>query len=179
MRTFIATSFDNLKEFFVELQNQLTGNAKITFTKTFHLTYKFLGDVSDSKVKEIKSSLQKIKLEPFKVALNTLGVFPSENYIRVVWVGFEDNSKINELQKAIDNSLKDLFPKDKRFHPHITLGRVKFVKDKKAFIENLKRIKVEKKEFDILSFKLIKSTLTPQGPIYEDVAVFSADSKPL
>lgn len=169
MRAFIATEFNDLRDFFVDLQNQLKGNAKVTFTKTFHLTYKFLGEVPDSNVDKIKSALQ-VKFTPFKVSLDHLGVFPSENYIKVVWVGFDDNNKINELQKSIDNSLD--FPKDKRFHPHITLGRVKFVEDKKAFIENMKKIHVEKKEFEIKNFKLIKSTLTPEGPVYEALAVF-------
>lgn len=173
MRTFIATDFGELRDFFVGLQSLLEGNAKVTLTKTFHLTYKFLGEVPDSQIEKIKAALQNIAFQPFKVTLSHLGVFPSEDYIRVVWVGFEDNNKINELQKAIDNSLT--FPKDKRFHPHITLGRVKFVEDKKAFIDNMKKIHVEKKEFEVKNFKLIKSTLTPEGPVYEDLAIFSAD----
>ena len=64
------------------------------------------------------------------------------------------------------------FKKDTRFHPHVTLARVKFVKDKQDFIKSLKEIKIEKKSFEITEFKLIKSTLTGEGPIYEDLAVF-------
>ena len=64
-------------------------------------------------------------------------------------------------------SLSKLLAMEKRFLGHITLGRVKFVKDKKQFIEKLKSIKIEEKELKVDSFKLYKSTLTSQGPIYE------------
>ena len=81
-------------------------------------------------------------------------------------------AEIYELQQKIDSRLADLFPKDDRFKPHITLARVKFIKDKVKFIRELKQIKIEKKEFSVSNFKLMKSTLTPEGPVYEDLAVF-------
>lgn len=173
MRTFIAIDFHSLEGYFKDLQKQIPANlAKIKFTNTFHLTLRFLGEVSDSDIEKIKELLKEIKVKPFNVELSNIGVFPNENYIKVVWIGFEDNIDIINLQQKIENSLQSIFKKEKRFHPHITLGRVKFVKDKPKFVEALKEIKVEKKQFEVTQFKLIKSTLTSEGPIYEDLTTF-------
>ena len=65
-----------------------------------------------------------------------------------------------------------MFKKEKRFYPHITLGRVKFVNDPETFVPALKEITVEPKQFEVKEFKLIKSTLTSEGPVYEDLAIF-------
>ncbi|NQU97832.1 RNA 2',3'-cyclic phosphodiesterase [Candidatus Woesearchaeota archaeon] len=173
MRLFIAVEAPKeLKEFFVKLQKQVDKGAKINLTKEFHLTLKFLGEIDEKKLKEVKAKLKEIKHEPFKIKTSNLGVFPTESYIKVVWMGLKPYDRINELQKKIDEQLKDMFPEDKRFHPHITLGRVKFVEDKKKFIDNLKSIKVEEKEFEVKDFRLKKSTLTPEGPVYEDLEIY-------
>ncbi len=173
MRLFIALDFDELKDYFVDIQNQIDKElAKVNFTSTFHLTLKFLGEVAEDKVSVIKEELKKIKFEPFSIYLDKIGFFPSENYIRVAWMGLKPIDKITELQQKIDDSLVDMFPKDKRFHPHLTICRVKFVKDKPKFIENLKKIEIEEKKIDVSKFKLIKSTLTPKGAVYEDLGVF-------
>lgn len=174
MRCFIAIDVsEQFYDYFKELQNNLKTNIKATFTKTFHLTLKFLGEIEENKVEKVKDSLKNIKFEPFKVSLSNLGVFPNENYIRVIWIGLEPKDKIIEFQQKIDNELISLkFKKEKKFHPHITLARVKHIEDKKEFITNLKQIKTQNLEFNINSFKLIKSTLTPEGPVYEDLGIY-------
>jgi 2'-5' RNA ligase len=108
-------------------------------------------------------------------SLTDIDVFPNESYAKVVWAGLNDpESKITNLQKEIDSKIELLdFKKDTRFHPHLTLARVNFVEDKERFIKNLKEIKIKKETFQITEFKLIKSTLTGEGPVYEDLASFS------
>ena len=173
MRLFIAFEFDELKDYFKEIQSKLAGdNVKITLTKIHHLTLKFLGDVDEKDVDSMRSSLRNVKFTAFSTKLDKMGVFPNENYIRVVWIGINPDEKILELQRKIDEALAPLFRKEKGFVAHITLCRVKFVKDKKAFIGLLNKIKVEPKEIMIKNFKLIKSTLTGEGPVYEDLEVF-------
>lgn len=133
---------------------------------------KFLGEVQPDKVEPIKEDLKKIKFKEFSVYLDSVGVFPSESYIRVIWIGLEPEEPVLELQKCVDEDLKKIFKKEKNFKPHLTLARVKYIDDKKSFIEKLKKIKIENKKFDVKNFKLIKSTLTPEGPAYEDLEIF-------
>ena len=104
--------------------------------------------------------------------LDKIGVFPNESYIRVIWIGLNPENEILELQKNIDENLKTLFKKEKDFKPHLTLARVKYIENKEDFINKLKNINIENKKIEINNFKLIKSTLTPNGPVYEELEVF-------
>ena len=130
MRIFIAIGLDK-EEYFKELQDKIKEHVKGTFPKDFHCTLKFLGDVKENKIDKIKGLLRNIKFESFKISLSGVGAFPNENYIRVIWIGLEPREIIIDLQKNIDNELSKLkFQKDKRFEPHLTLTRVKFIKGK-------------------------------------------------
>lgn len=173
MRLFIAVEFEELADYFTQLQQQIP-EAKATFPKKFHLTLKFLGEVEENKIEEIKEKLKQVKFSQFKLKLGSTGVFPSESFIRVVWVGLEDGESIKQLQQNIESSLEGMFKKDDKFHPHITLARIKFIdSDKKEeFVSKIKEIQVEPKEVNITKFKLIKSTLTGEGPVYEDLEEF-------
>ena len=80
--------------------------------------------------------------------------------------------KFNQFLLDIETALKKFrFKKDFKFHPHITLARVSFVKDKEKFQELLK-IKTEEKSFSVNKFTLYKSELTPVGPIYTKLQDF-------
>ena len=173
MRLFIAIDFNELKDYFMELQKQLPNNARLSLVKPFHLTLKFLGEVQPDNIDEIIEILRTIKFEPFAVFTDSVGIFPTENYIRVVWIGLKPEEKVLELQKQIDESLKGLFRKEKDFKAHITLCRVKYPEDKKLFLEQINNIKVENEGIEIKDFRLVKSTLTPKGPVYEDLEVFN------
>ena len=94
MRLFIAIHFNELKEYFYELQKQLPENAKLSLTKSFHMTLKFLGEVQPEKVDEIIGILKTIKFEKFKVFLDSMGIFPTENHIRVVWAGLKPEAQV-------------------------------------------------------------------------------------
>ncbi len=174
MRLFIAIDFKELENYFVFLQNLFPKDAaKIKPVSSFHLTLKFLGKVPETEVESIKSKLKNVKFVPFSANLDDIGFFPNENYIRVVWVGVQPIKEISRLQQEIESELKDLFKKDEKFHPHITLSRVKSIEDKQGFIETMKKIEVDnKKKIEVKKFKLIKSSLTPLGPIYEDLEAF-------
>ena len=175
MRLFIAIDFNELKDCLVNLQSQIDKSlAKLKEVSVFHLTLKFLGEVSEDKISIIKEKLKQIKFKPFSLTLDKIGVFPDENYIKVIWIDITPKEQVIELQKNIEDVLKEFnFKKDFDFHPHITLARVKFVKDKETFIKTLKEINVDEKTIGVKDFKLIKSTLKIGGPVYEDIAVFS------
>ena len=173
MRLFVAIDFEELSGYFRQLQEQIP-EVKVTKPKKFHLTLKFLGEVSDDKVDDAREKLKSVKFSPFKLKLGGTGVFPNEKFIKVLWVGMEDGEKVNALQRDIEAALEGMFEKDSKFHPHVTLARIKFIEsDKKEdFVKAVKAIKIEPKEVEVKNFKLVKSTLTKQGPEYEDLEVF-------
>lgn len=175
MRLFIAIDLEELKDHFKELQNQIPKEfAKLNPVSSFHLTLRFLGDTD--KAPEIEEELEKITFKPFKLHLDKIGVFPDESYIRVVWIGLKGDNSLGKLQKDIEAALEKFhFKKDFEFQAHITLARIKFISNRQGFIEKIKKIKIEPKEITINKFKLIESTLTRNGPVYEDIKVFEAD----
>ncbi len=84
-------------------------------------------------------------------------------------------SNCDKLQGIIDDKLKDLFKKEKRFMSHLTIARVKKVDNKKEFLENLSKIKIPEIKFEINSFYLMKSEPTDKGPKYEIVEKYGLD----
>lgn len=164
MRAFIAIDVPFEKEF-KEYQEGIKELGEFTFPKEFHLTLKFLSEVNEDKIEEIKDKLKEIKFKPFKVRLSNLGVFPDKKHINVIWVSLIPQYIIIRLQQSVEDVLEQFFEREKKeFKAHITLARVKFVKDKEKLLESLKK-KIES-EFVIDKFKLIKSELTPKGAIY-------------
>lgn len=177
MRLFIAIKIPgDIKDYLEEIQEKIDNtNNKIKFVNknSIHLTLKFLGEVQPNKLEEIKNNLKKITLKSYSMVLDGIGVFPSERYIRVIWVGLKPEEPIIELQKDIDENLKIFFKKEKNFKPHLTLARVKYIENKTDFVNKLKNLQVKKLSFDVKSFFLIESKLTPEGPIYNTLETYS------
>jgi 2'-5' RNA ligase len=169
MRIFIGVDLSKeVKDYLFELQKELRelpGKIKWTPKYQLHLTMKFLGEVSEDKLKDIKEKLKNIKLKKFKVKLSSIGVFPTKDYIRIIWVGLSPEEKILDLYKKIDSELME-FKDSFEFKAHLTFGRVKFVKDKKRFMEIINKIEIKPLEFEIQQFELVESVLNKDGPQY-------------
>ena len=169
MRCFLAIDLNyECRDYLFNLQKEISKfvKAKWVEKKNLHLTLKFLGDLDENKLETVKRILSEIKLKKFKIYLNELGVFPNENVINIIWVGIKPERDIMNLQKRIDEVLLDLFSKDQKFLSHITLGRVKFIKNKEKLKGILKETKINKIEFEVNKFRLYKSELTKNGPRY-------------
>jgi len=174
MRCFIAIDLpDEVKGQLKNIQRQLPlEDNKIINVKPeiMHLTLRFLGEIDGENVNEIKLILNQLKVKQFKAKLSSIGIFPDENFIRVVWVGLEPREKFKEIHDLIENELSKMqINGDSRFESHVTLARVKFVKDKKAFVDKLKKININPLEFNVDNIKLKMSTLTSNGPVYNDI----------
>lgn len=177
MRVFISVNLSKeICSYLYELQQRLRKdiNAKIKWVpkSQLHITLKFLGSIDGNKLKEVKIELSKIKYNKFILNLNDFGVFPSINYARVLWIGVNEEKLVLELQKSIDGELLDLFPKEEKFSAHITLGRIKVIKDKDKFKNALNKIKTEKKSFEVNEFTLMESILRKDGAIYNVLEIY-------
>lgn len=176
MRLFIAIGLpDGIKEYIAGIHGKISFDSnKLKFVRKdqLHLTLKFLGEVQPNGLDEIKNNLKRAKFASFSVVLGNIGVFQRENDTMVIWVGLKPEEPILNLQKNIDESLKKLFKKEKNFKAHLTLARVKYASNKEEFIKKLKNLNIENKKIEIDKFKLVKSTLTKEGPVYEDLETF-------
>lgn len=106
------------------LQQQFK-NYDLSFPKSFHLTFKFLGDVANSKIPGVIQRLQQVQQPQITVAFGPLGMFSDHGEPRVLWIALQPEAPLQALQSAIDDALVPLFPRDKDYHPHVTLGRFK------------------------------------------------------
>lgn len=182
IRTFIAVNLNpEIKEYLTSLQNILNvPETKIKWVEknNLHLTMKFLGYISLEQTELIKSILKEItsQYSPFIIKLSSdMGIFPTYGMPRIIWVGIKEGiSELKELYNFIENDLSDKsFPREnKDFSSHITIGRVKFIRDKTNFIQILKRINVNILSQRVNSVDLMESKLTPNGPIYNITAKF-------
>lgn len=173
MRLFVALDTDKkVKEYLNFLQREIDiADVKLKYATGFHLTLKFLGDVSD--FEPVTRALREIEFSEFDLKTKGIGYFGKG--IRVIWAGVEPEEPVKELNRKIDEKLTPLgFAKDERFHPHVTIARVKNIKNRNALIEKFKAIEKKEIRFRVNSFILYKSTLTSQGPIYSVVEKYRA-----
>ena len=176
MRLFIAFMIpDDVSELLFDVQKNLVISGKATLTHSFHLTLKFLGDVDEDKLSILIDLLSKIEFRAFTAELAGIGVFPEYSDSRVVWVGLEPHDAISRLRTDVEKVCAEMgFDPVSRFHPHLTLARIKLLKDKQQFQHALESLKVPDAKFQFDSFKLIKSVLTPEGPKYDVLKSFPA-----
>jgi len=141
---------------------------KFTEPENLHLTLKFLGEISEERIKEVQESLRKVKFKGFDVGLGEIGCF-SEKIVRILWIKLL-GKEIWELQKEIDLAVNEVgFNKEERFMSHITIARIKKIINKKEFLEYIRNLKHRKIKFQIKEFVLKKSELMPDGPVYTDL----------
>ncbi len=173
-RCFISIDIpENIKKEIISIQKSIPKfYGKLIEAENLHLTLKFLGEIDEEKIELVKERLNEIKFDNFEVAVDSLGVF-SEKFIRIIWLHL---SNCEELQRAIDEELGDLFPKEKRFMSHLTIARVKKVGDREFFLEELKKIEIPQMKFNVDSFNLKESILYPEGPIYLTIEKYKLKS---
>ncbi len=168
-RVFIALNFeDNVIKEIARIQEILGSwkfHGKLTELENLHLTLKFLGEVDDKKVSEVKEILKNIKEKSFDCKLDHAGVFNVKGNPKIAWIKLNGKG-IFDLQTKIDEVLLSYFKKEERFMSHLTIARIKYVNDKSGFRKYVENMGVKEISFKIKSFQLIKSELKSSGPVY-------------
>lgn len=187
IRSFISIDIpDELKKDVKALQEMFKkcdADVRWTRPEAMHLTLKFLGNVEEKQIEEIKIILKEIALQTplINIKLNGAGVFPNQKSPRVLWVGIIENDGIlDNLQKRMDAELSKIgFEKEKRgFKPHLTLGRIRSQKGKERLVKLLEENKDnELGAFTASDIKLMKSELRPEGSVYTELARFGFGAK--
>lgn len=160
---------------------QSRADLKMVRTQQLHVTLKFLGDTDEDLIDKIHSSMRAAAagVQPFKMKLVGMGAFPSLSNIRVVWVGIEDDKKLERIAEGLDLSLKELgFERDKKgFVPHLTIARTRSPRNL-ASVQDIIRdnAATDYGEYAVDKILLKKSVLCPQGPEYSVMSEHSLGS---
>ncbi len=176
VRLFVAIDLsDEVKRSIVKFRDAVSGSGadvKPVEYENLHITLRFLGEVPQQLVNEVKASLSRLSFSRFKIHVKGVGAFPSATRPRVIWVGVEEGSEeLNRLHEVVEGLVgKYGVDEEERFTPHITVARVR------GRLGRLSDVLREWEGFDfgwqeVANVKLKKSTLTPKGPIYEDLLV--------
>lgn len=136
-----------------------------------HATIKFLGTTDDHLLPEIVSYIRGVcqKFAPFQIRYKGVGCFPNSRAPRVIWVGMEEPSgDLDLLHHEFDSGLVALgFEREeKRFHPHVTLGRVKSNKKIHGLLRMMESITFESQPVTVHEIALIQSELKASGSVY-------------
>ncbi len=179
MRSFIAIELSEEQKTklgeFQEALKKCGADLKIVERENLHLTLRFLGEITENDLEEAKKGLERaVKGEKsFIMGLKNTGVFPTLNYIKVVWAGIEKGKlELGSIAEKINREIL-VGAKDSRgFSAHITVARVKSVRGK----ENLAKVLKDFQNFDfgetaVSEVKIKESKLSPKGPEYSDIFV--------
>ncbi len=148
----------------------LGGDLKPVERQNIHLTLKFLGNVSASKLEEIKSALTQVMFPRFSLEIKGAGAFPNLKRMNVVWVGLGEGwSQVELIFEQTEKLLHQLgFSRETRpFSPHITVARVKSGRKRDEIAAFLGQLADESfGTFLVESVRLKQSVLSPSGPKY-------------
>lgn len=175
MRCFIAIDISNeIKDKLLDIQEEVSKTGKYNFVgrDAMHLTAKFLGDVTN--VEEIQNKLRSIRFTSFDMSIEGLGFFQNNGNPTVIWSSVKTENNLELLNEIINDTLGTT--EDRKYSPHLTLARVKEC-NKSALFEVLKKYNsVKLGEVHVKEFTLYKSTLTPEGPVYEVIETYQLPS---
>ena len=144
--------------------------------ENWHVTLKFLGRTWPRLVDSVHEACREAAtgIRPFTLSLGSLGVFPRTPRARVLWVGLEDpEGSLAALAKALDASLADDFPPEKRgFTAHLTVARFDPPADFSEASAEFETFQVEVRPFRVSKLLLYQSHLSPRGARYEVLQAF-------
>ncbi|MFC5279881.1 RNA 2',3'-cyclic phosphodiesterase [Halorubrum rubrum] len=185
VRAFVAVELpDDLAEPIADLQSAFAEAAGVrpVDPSQAHLTLTFLGDVAAADLEAVRAAgeraVDRAGVGPFDCAVEGLGVFPSLEYVSVVWAGIgEGTEALTRLHGALEAETTALGfdPEGHEFTPHVTLARMDDGRGKARVREVVRERDPEFGRFTVESVALIESTLTEDGPIYEPIATFDLE----
>ena len=136
-----------------------------------HLTLRFIGEVSEDKAEDIDSALQTIRVAPFDVAVQGVGLFGTLKKPRALWAGVTPADPLVQLNQKIDTAVvrAGVPPEERKYTPHITLARFKGpVYRLDRFLADYGHLSVPAWPVD--HFTLFESHLAHTGAIYHPLA---------
>lgn len=147
--------------------------------ESIHLTLKFLGDVEQEKLAGITAGLGELcnKVESFTFQVSGLGIFPTWDRPRTIWVGLQYPSALVDLFQLVDALTTQAgFPGEgRKFSPHITLARVSEHADSLVVSRRINAVQSLSETFfgdvHITRLTFFKSILQPGGSVYQPLSV--------
>jgi 2'-5' RNA ligase len=183
MRLFVAIDLKpEIKEKIAKIIEKLkitNADVKWVEPENLHITLKFLGEVDDNRIAEIREIIKHCLYGKniFDIEFDGIGFFGSERYLRVIWIGLgKGKEKIIELMDILNKNLNQIRHEKLKSEAHLTIGRIRSGKNKQALLDAIKELStftIGKQS--VTEIKLKQSQLSRQGPVYKDIEVFKLE----
>jgi 2'-5' RNA ligase len=152
-------------------------NIKWVDPSNIHLTLAFLGDTEEKRIKILADMLKErcTGFHEFEFELAGAGIFKNYRDPRVIWAGIKSAEKLSLLNEVIKEGLKGngFEIEERSFRPHLTLGRIKSIKDTENLKSALERYSDQQiQTVHLNEVILYESILLKTGPLYKPLKKF-------
>lgn len=149
--------------------------------ENLHVTLRFLGDVPEPAAEMVaeRAALALSDLEPYRLRLDVVRAIPRARSASLLWIapsiGADETLELaDRLVQA--TSFLDFEPDGRAFKTHVTLVRARHPRrashDALDGVEHcLHRADERSVTMSVREVTLYASTLTPRGPVYDEIAV--------
>jgi len=139
---------------------------------SLHITLKFFGDTPGHRIPAIGKALQRASagIGPFSFDIRGCGTFGNPSRPRVIWLGTENTGELLRLYASVNRALAPLGyePDRELFVPHLTIGRIKHIGDRRPLEELLGEYSdTHFGQAAIQAFYLFRSKLDPRGAVHQ------------
>ena len=181
-RTFIAVSVEpgnELREAIASLKSGLRSESiKWVDISNMHITLAFIGNTDETAVNNVRAMLENSfsGFGEIRFSLNGLGVFKSFNDPKVIFAGIENTDKLVVSHEIVKEGLEviDIKIENRLFSPHLTIGRIKELKDIGHFQKIIKQFaRIPFQTVIINEIVYFESVLLPSGPVYKPITGIS------
>ncbi|WP_123538024.1 RNA 2',3'-cyclic phosphodiesterase [Halosimplex salinum] len=180
-RLFVSVDLDGLADEIAAVQERFEGASGLNVTdpEQAHVTLKFLGDTDpdrlDDLVDELDAAVADAGVGPFEAEFGGLGVFPSLDYISVVWVGTRSGGEeLTRLHEAVEErtTAMGFDEEDHEFTPHATIARMEHAGGKERVQDVVREDDPDVGRLEVEEMRVKESVLGPDGPTYDTVERF-------
>jgi len=151
--------------------------------ENLHLTLRFLGDTEHAALRRYAEAVRVAVsgFSPYELGIGRVRVVPQTRSASMIWAVPEPGAdRTTRLAKMIDDAVagEGAVPDPRRFSPHVTLCRARRPKrlrpdSVEAMDATLAGVPGSRTSMSVRTVMLYTSTLTPEGPVYERIAVMS------
>ncbi len=146
---------DALKRQIEGLPRKGLDSARFSHIDDLHVTLRFMGEVEDSKVEEVKEILEGVRVKQFTVVVRGLALFEKKKQ-GVLYAPVESAKSVTHLSAEVTERLqKTGFVFSEQFYkPHVTIARLKNLNSMDQYIkQNEKKIFAEWKAQEFILYR--------------------------
>ena len=171
LRLFVGIGFPPELKLRLSLLCSGVPGAKWVDPGNFHLTLRFIGEISEDVAVDIDDTLSRLRARRFTLQIAGTGVFGGEKP-RSLWAGVERSPELAGLRDKIEQALirAGLSPEPRKFSPHVTLARLRDSPLDKLHSFLAAHAHFRADPLRVEAFSLIASFQTKSGSVYEDQA---------